>query len=475
MKNRQKRSHIDSFTESEKGTLASSAPLWIALGYPAPYSVAASSLGFQTVYRTWNQHARVGCERFVQAPDQGTSGTTLESGRPAREANAVAFSLACETDLLAVVQMLRQMGLSPLSAERPDDAPPVICGGPLTLLDPALMADLADVVVCGEGEDALFPIADALADARDKSDFLSRVHILREVGGWVPALQPVPPAAHMVSLAQLPAFAATWSPLADFKDLFLVEIARGCPRRCAFCLLANSGRFRRIPQDAILSKIPDDASGVGLVGAAVTDHPDLGDIVSSIVATNRRVSLSSMRADRLTPALLKDLVRGGLRTLTVAADGSSQCIRDRIHKGITAQHLIDASRMAREMKLRGLKLYSMVGLPDETDDDIREFAALVTELAGNIRLTVAVQSFVPKPNTPLGDGPMLDIKALKQRLNLFQRLMKGRVTIQSTSPRWSWVDWRLAHAGPRAVAVAMMAADEGGEFSAWKRAIDTLL
>ncbi|MBN2339957.1 MAG: radical SAM protein [Deltaproteobacteria bacterium] len=459
---------------SEQGAPTPSGDCFIALGYPADYSVAASSLGFQTIFREMNTLPTIRCERFFY--QQGPPGppTTVESARPIANAAAIAFSVSCETDLLPVASMLRQSGLAPLAANRREDDPPVIIGGPLTLLDPRLVSPLADVVVCGEAEDAVAPLAAALSEGGPKPEQISRLNSTA-AGIWIPASTPTPPPLHFVPKDRLPARAATWSPLADFKDLFLIEIARGCPRRCAFCLLAGTGRFRAVPKDRILSFIPERAKGVGLVGAAVTDHPDLEEIVAKIVASEKRVSLSSMRADRLSPALLRYLVKGGLRTLTVAADGSSSRIREEIKKGITEQHLFSAVEMAKAEKLKGMKLYSMVGLPGETDADVEEFARLVLELAKQIRLTVAIQSFVPKPNTPLGDAPMTDQKVLKARLNRFSRLIKGRVAVQSTSPRWSWIDWKLAHGKEKSALAAIQALDNGGDFAAWKQALVTTL
>ena len=468
----QKCSDYTEILHAERGMRFGSKPCWIAFGYPAPYAVAASSLGYQTVYRTWNQSGAVSCERFFYTGQESGAAQTLESLKNVSSANAVALSLACETDLLPAVRMLRASGLAPLAANRRDSDAPVIVGGPLTLLDPKLVAPLADVVMCGEAEDALLPMAVALAETGSKSAFLSEMSGLSEVGVWVPSVHGEVLRPHRVAAGKLPAFAANWSPLADFRDLYLVEIARGCPRRCAFCLLAGTGRFRKVPRGTILEKIPAEARGVGLVGAAVTDHPELESIVADIVATDRRVSLSSMRADRLTPTLLANLVRGGLRTLTVAADGASERIRTSIQKGITAEHLLNAASLARAHKLKGLKLYSMVGLPGETDEDIEEFSELLGALSKIVRLTVAVQSFVPKPNTPLGDAQMVDVKTLKHRLSRLQRLMKGRVVMQSTSPRWSWLDWKLAHAGEKAVLAAIAADADDGDYAAWKRAIE---
>jgi radical SAM superfamily enzyme YgiQ (UPF0313 family) len=138
-------------------------------------------------------------------------------------------------------------------------------------------------------------------------------------------------------------------------------------RACAFCILsaraADAGGFRPAPVERILRVIPPSAPGVGLVGAAVTDHPEIEKLVAHIVESGRRVSLSSIRADRLTERLLKTLKAGGLRTLTVAADGASDRLRKSIHKGIESADLIRAAEMAAAQKISGMKIYAMVGLP----------------------------------------------------------------------------------------------------------------
>lgn len=232
----QKCSDFTEILHAERGMRFGSKPCWIAFGYPAPYAVAASSLGFQTVYRTWNQTGAVSCERFFYTGQKTGATQTLESRKNVSGANAIALSLACETDLLPAVRMLRQSGLAPLSVNRRDSDAPVIVGGPLTLLDPKLVAPLADVVMCGESEDALLPMAVALAATGTKRGFLSEMSTLARVGVWVPSVHGEVLLPHRVAAEKLPAFAANWSPLADFRDLYLVEIARGCPRRCAFCL-----------------------------------------------------------------------------------------------------------------------------------------------------------------------------------------------------------------------------------------------
>jgi radical SAM superfamily enzyme YgiQ (UPF0313 family) len=462
--------------EGEIGTIRRTAPRIFALGYPAPYSVAASSLGFQTVYRALNASAELACERFF-ATGAGEEGPlrTAESGFPVQGAAAIGFSIACETELADVAKLLAAADIEPLAEDRGEGDPAVIAGGPLTLLDPRLLAAIADVIAVGEAEEALPTLRAAAARAGDRRGMLDALG-RGAPGLWAPAKgeEPPPPAVAPVDL--LPAVSSGWSPRAELRDLFLVEAARGCARGCAFCVLSGrSGSrcaFRPVPAERILAAIPEGAPGVGLVGAAVTDHPEIEEVTARIVASGKRVSLSSVRADRLTPALAASLVAGGSRSLTLAADGASERVRRAIRKGLTAEDLRRAAALADEAGFRQLKVYAMVGLPSETDDDVVELAELLRAFPRRLETTAAVQAFVPKPGTPLAEAEMAPQDVLKKRIELLKRLAKGRYHVSPTSPRWSWVDWKLAHAGEAAGRIAVAAQRAGGGFAAWKRAIE---
>jgi len=233
----------------------------------------------------------------------------------------------------------------------------------------------------------------------------------------------------------------------------------------------RSPRYRVFPLERILSTVPRDAGAVGLVGAAVSEHPEIVRLVSLLVDAGKRVSLSSLRADHLSRELAVQLKRGGLRTMTIAADGASEAMRQAIDKGIHQHHLEDAAAIARDAGFKRLRVYAMVGLPGEEDADIAEFAGLLRSLSGGLDITASVQAFVPKPGTPLGHAGMADIRLIDHRLKLLGRHLKGKARIQPTSPRWSWVDFKLAHAKARAALIAVDANRDGGSFAAWKRAI----
>ena len=467
----------------ERGTLQGEASTTFALGYPAHYGVAMSSLGFQTAYRLLNGVEGLCARRFFLNEDGSSPRPlfTFEKKRAVADAHGIGFSIACETELLGIVELLTGAGLAPLAEERSDADPPVVIGGPLVAIDPRLVAALADVVVVGEAEAALAMVGQTLVACPRKMDFLAALgddEGAVAAGIWLPSLHgdPCPPAR--TPLDELPAFSASWSPHAEFSDMFLVELARGCARGCTFCVMsaraARGCKFRTVPVERLLQTIPADVPGVGLVGAAVTDHPEIDEVVRRLVESGKRVSLSSIRADRLTSRLARLLHDGGLRTLTVAADGSSERLRKQLHKDISADALVHAARTAAEVGLKGIKVYNMVGIPGETEADLLEFAELLREMASITRVSATVQAFVPKPSTPLAGEEMTPVSVVRDRLAVLKKHCQGRVRFSSTSPKLSWLDWRLVWSGERAGHVAIAAHGEGGSYAAWKKALKIL-
>ncbi len=462
--------------EAEKGTIRKDAPVRVALGSPLPYRGAMASLGLQTVYRALNDWPPVAAERFF-LPDgwPGETGplVTLESGRPAAQSRVIAFSVSHELELAPLCAMLAMCGVDPMREGRGASDPVVVVGGPLTLVDPRLFHTLADLVVVGEGEPLFAPLGRLLETSSDKAELLDAAADL--AGAYVPAIhgEDAPPPAR-AERAMLPAVGCIATPLSELKDVFLVEAARGCPYGCTFCVMAGrrAGAFRPVASAAILEAVPSWASHVGLVGAAVTSHPELEAILDAFLARRVNVSVASLRADRLTAGLLERLQAAGTRTLTLAADGPSERARERLCKGVRAEHLLAAADLAREAGLRRIKLYVMVGLPEEEDADLDELAALCRSMARRAPLTLAAQALVPKPGTPLAGFVPPPVPELERRLTYLKKRLGGVVRVKAGSARWSWVEHRIAHAGSRAGLWAALAGRHGATLAAWKRAID---
>ena len=237
---------------------------------------------------------------------------------------------------------------------------------------------------------------------------------------------------------------------------------------------STNGGMRLVSPGALTALVPGEAKRVGLVGAAISDHPGLVELLAWIVDSGRGVGISSLRADRvaLKPDILRLLRAGGYSTLTVASDAASQRLRREIQKGTTEAHLLACAEAAREHRYRGLKVYMMVGVPGETADDIEELVSFTRRLAAIHPVALGVAPFVAKVHTPLDGLPFAGIKVVESRLaRLRQGLRGARAELRPTSARWAWVEHRLAQGGPAEGEAVLRAVETGGSFAAWKAAL----
>jgi radical SAM superfamily enzyme YgiQ (UPF0313 family) len=209
---------------------------------------------------------------------------------------------------------------------------------------------------------------------------------------------------------------------------------------------------------------------VGLVGAAVSDHPKIVPIVNALADRGCNVGLSSLRPDRLSDDFVGALARVGYKTLTTAMDGTSERVRDTLERRARPKHLLKCAEMARKHKMDRLKLYLMVGVPGETDADVDECVAFTTELSKIIPVALGIAPFCAKRNTPLDGEPYAGIALVDARLNRLRRGLRGRVDVRSTSAKWAWVEYVLAQGGEAEGLAVIDAVHAGGSFAAYKRA-----
>lgn len=473
------RAQVAERLDAEVGTLFKQAPERVALLYPSPYNVGMSSLGFQTIYRAINASDGRACERAFLPDDVSASRgplATYESLTPVGDFPVVALSVAFELELAGVVQALERSGIPPLAAERDERHPFILCGGPLTFSNPLPLAPFADAILMGEADETVHAALDILFTVGDRQ---TRLRTLAETipSCFVPSLHgdQMPESARCDN-ALLPAHAAIRTPNTELRNMFLIEAERGCSRGCAYCVMRRStnGGMRIVPLDTILSKIPDDARRVGLVGAAVSDHPKICDLIEQLAESGREVSLSSLRPDRLNERFVAALKQAGHRVLTTASDGASQRIRDTINRKTKEKHLHGVAQLARGHGMKRLKLYMMVGLPEETDEDIDELIDFGAEISRTIPLSLGIAPFVSKRNTPLDGLPFAGIAKVERRLARLRRGTRGRVDVRATSARWAWVEYVLAQGGAAEGRALMEAVQRGGRFADYRKAFAAL-
>jgi len=398
---------------------------------------------------------------------------TLETETPVADFPVIGVSLAYELELAGLVRCLDLAGIPALRRDRDVDHPQILVGGPLTFSNPLPAAPFADAMLLGEAEEAVVPALEAFFDG-DRASWLDGLQGLD--GGFVPERD----GSHLPAVAKagdtlLPARSRILSPEAELSDMFLIEGERGCHRQCTFCVMRRStnGGMRLVHPDRLMDLVPEHAPRVGLVGAAISDHPKLVPLLARIVQSGRGVGVSSLRADRiaLKPRIAELLRAGGYQTLTVASDAPSENLRRTLKKGTLERHLIACAEQAHTHRYRVLKVYMMVGVPGETDDDIDELVRFTRELASIHPTALGVAPFVPKRHTPLDGTDFAGIKVVERRLKRLTRGLRGKATVRPTSARWAWVEAMLAQGGPEAGEAVMTAVRQGGRFADWKRAL----
>ena len=464
----------------ERGVIDKEAPEPVAFVYPSPYRVGMSSLGYQTLYRAINASEGRAAHRAFLPDDVSASKRsrvplfTYERLRPVSDYPVIAFSVAYEAELAGLIEVLELAGVPPLAEERDARHPFIVAGGPLTFSNPLPLAPFVDAVVMGEADQSIHSVLDIVFG-------MPKSKAIRALAGephvFVPSLHDdhLPPIGKADD-NELPAFSQVITPHTELRNMFLIEPERGCHRGCTYCVMRRSTNdgMRIVEKDRVLSLVPEGAERVGLVGAATTDHPQIAEIVHALADSGREVGLSSLRADRLNDALVGALRRGGHRILTTASDGASQRLRDAIERRTSEAHLRQAAELARRHAMKRMKLYVMVGLPGETDEDIDELIALSTDLSRRVPISLGVAPFVAKRNTPLDGAPFAGIPVVESRLRRLRRGVRGRVDVRATSARWAWIEYVLAQGGRVEGRAVLDAVHAGNRFAHWKRAFEAL-
>ena len=453
----------------------------VAMLYPSPYRAGMSSLGFQWVIHLLRE-AGIAAERAFLPDDlpgaqrRREGLPTYETGTPLGRFPVIGVSLAYELELAGLIQALELAGIPPLRTDRGLRDPFIVLGGPLTFSNPLPAAPFVDAMLLGEVEDHVVEVFSAALD-QPYEEALDRIAALP--GGFVPARHgEVLPAIAKASDRLLPARGPILAPEAELSDMFLIEGERGCHRQCTFCVMRRStnGGVRLVSADAVLGYVPEAAQRVGLVGAAISDHPELVGLLERIVESGRQVGVSSLRADRvaLKPDIARLLRAGGYKTLTVASDAASQRLRRTMSKGTTEAHLLTVAERARAHAYKVVKVYMMLGVPGETDEDIDELIAFTKQMAQIHPVSLGIAPFVPKRNTPMHGDPFAGIKLVEQRLDRLSRGLAGAAEVRPTSARWAWVEWRLAQGGSAAGLAVQRAVAGGLSFASWKQAFETV-
>ncbi|MBF0337215.1 MAG: radical SAM protein [Nitrospirae bacterium] len=446
----------------------------VCLCYPNTYYVGMSNLGVRLVYALLNARNDVVCERaFLPQPETidellrtHTPLYSMESITPLSGFDIVAFSVSFENDYPNLLKMLRLAHL-PLHAHvRGHRDPLVIMGGPCALLNPEPLSDFIDTVFAGEAEAMLDDFIDAYRASAGRDELFDNI---RDIDGiYVPsrytvnyhddgrishrtATAPGYPdvirRGYVRDLNTLPPVGQIVTPQTEFSSMYLVEAMRGCPWGCRFCAVRSIyGPPRKKGLEAVTQQVQlaRQCSGrVGLIGASLTDYPHIRDVLT---LEGVEFSITSLRASRRSVELLA-LMRGK-NSVSLAPETGSERLRRVINKQITREDIIETATLIFNAGIQTLRLYFMVGLPTETDDDVLESVALVRELRGLTRRTNIVMSisvFVPKPQTPFQWHPMATAQTVKHRMRLIRDGLKAdNVKVFHDVARYAYLEGLLS-------------------------------
>lgn len=464
----------------------------VCLVYPNTYPVGMANLGFQAVFEILSCHPRVHCERafLPDRDDPDREIIALESGRPLRDFEMIAFSISFESDYLHVVDILAAAGIAPLREER-TGGPLLVAGGPATFLNPEPIADFFDLFLIGEGEEMIPEFLARYVGARDSGG--GRAGVLdaaAEVeGAYRPDRYAIDYAADgtiqsvtyrgpgagvvkrrlVVDLDRFSTASKVLAPEAVFGDMYLVEASRGCEWGCRFCAAGYMYRPIRSRSLETLQRAAaeglDERSTIGLVGAEMASVPGVAELCEFITDRGARPSPSSLKADVISRRLATALGRSATQSVTIAPEAGSERMRRVINKNLTEPEILRAADWLVGSGVQAMKLYFMIGLPTETHEDVAAIVELTKKIRARFqrdgrvqRLTLSVNPFGPKPWTPLQWEPMEDPRSLKRKIEYLRREIGKlpRVTCDVESPREAYYATMLSR-GDRRVARLLLA------------------
>ncbi len=457
----------------------------VALVFPSQYAAGMTNLGFQSVYQRLNEMPQVVCERLFLPANVSEPARSVESRRLLTDFDIIAFSVSFENDYLNLLKLLYHAGIPLRSSKRDDPHPLVIAGGVACFLNPEPIAPFIDLFLLGEAENLLPPFFKALDLTLNKQLLLKQL-AEKVPGVYVPIFyQPqyhadgtfalfdadsgVPRQVQRIFSADLSQFTTQTSVVSSetaFESPFLVEVGRGCPHGCRFCsagYIYRPVRFRSAKQIKVsLQKGKELGGRVGLVSAAVSDHPQLKELCYFSSREGIPLAFSSLRADAITPELARALAGGGIKTATIAPEAGSERMRKVIKKGITEAHILSAVKQLTEAGILNLKLYFMIGLPTETMEDIRAIVTLVQKIKSVFMqasrplgrmgtIQVGVNCFVPKPATPFQWAAMFPEATVKKRMRILQNELsrEPNIAVRAESCRFAYYQALIARGDRR--------------------------
>ncbi len=476
--------------EDSRVTINPHAEQKVAIVYPNTYFVGMSNLGLHIIYEEINLHPSSVCERIflpekkeLDAYDKTkTPLMSVETQRPMHQFDVVAFDVTFEMDYFHIPLMLRHGRVPVTSEARTGFDPIVIAGGPCATFNPEPFADFIDAFIIGEGEGIVTAVLERIRKGRENGESREEtISALAQIDGvYVPVLYTpqyddkeqfigydiADGAPKIIRRHFEPLTSGGETVIAtnftEFGAMYIIEVARGCGRHCRFCMAGYCFRVPRVRPLDILKEGVDRAEKlgkkVGLMGAAISDYPEVDELVTYIRSKDMRYSCASLRADSLTQAVVDGLAESGQKTITIAPETGSERLRRVINKGISEENLRTAAQLSAKSGIQHMRLYIMIGLPTETDEDIDAIVGLaertqahMAEVGCKGRLTLSINPFIPKPFTPFQWMAMDHQKSVEKKLQYIKKSLQKnrRIEVLVESPKEAYIQGVLARGDRR--------------------------
>ncbi|WP_206044000.1 radical SAM protein [Geitlerinema sp. P-1104] len=464
--------------------------LEVIFAFPNTYSVGITSLGYQVVWAT-----------LAMREDVSVSRLFMDVGEPLPEgADLLGFSLSWELDYVNILSLLESLQIPIRSQWRDDRHPLVFGGGPVLTANPEPFADFFDVILLGDGEDLIPQFLDACQEVRGASRGEQLRRLAQVPGVYIPSLYEVryqspegaiasitPIEAEVPSQVQKQTYrgntlstSSVVTPQAAWENIYMVEVVRSCPEMCRFCLASYlTLPFRTASLEESL--IPAIERGIrvsdrlGLLGASITQHPEFEAVLDYLDQDrydDLRLSIASVRTNTVTPKLAQILTKRGTKSITIAVETGSERLRRVINKKLQNPEILAAAQQAKAGGLKGVKLYGMVGIPGETEEDVSDTIGMMSELKREVpglRLTLGCSTFVPKAHTPF-QGYGVNPQAKKRLKQLEKALRSQGMDFRPESYNWSVIQALIARGDRRLSSLLELVRDYGDTVGSYKRA-----
>lgn len=389
------------------------------LAYPESEEFAMSSLGYLKLFQIADTTNGINAERINKNNPK----------LPFKKTNSIAFSMSFDFDFLGVFEILDINKIPFNSEERTDNNPLVFAGGPVITTNPALYSKIFDFMLMGDGEKSFPAVLEVLKMNLGRKETLSKISNIE--GVYVPEISKS--VKNLSEELNEVVYTPILSDKSYFKNTFIIEIQRGCMNRCAFCTASYLNLpFRSCSYNAVIDAIElglKHTNKIALLGAQLSAHPNFNEIINYLKSKilngeDIEIGISSLRTDAITPELIQTLVLGGQKTSTIAIEAASERLRCFINKNLKNEQIYKAVKICRENGLKGLKIYSMIGIPNETDRDIEEFISLAKTIKSEnkgFNITFSFSTFIPKPKTPFQWERREETKSLEKKQKFLEK------------------------------------------------------